>query len=196
MFMTTERFLTTGEVAKICDVTIPAVRKWCLKQGLEYTCGGPGEAFRIKPEALRTFWEKKHEGIPEKLQRVLDGGEIKSKALKILVVGGRTKEAVNNFFSSLDVKLFKLATVADGSKVKAYLKKNKPELILVVVGGNLDDELVWVNALRTKPDSSFTIVAFTSQGNPASPAPFDKILPKSAGQEGVLEYILGFKAGK
>ncbi len=194
--MTTERFLTTGEVAKICKVTIPAVRKWCLKQGLEYTSVGAGKAIRIRLEDLRTFWEFKHGDIPESLQRVLDGGEIKSKALKILVVGGRTKEAVLNFFSSLDAKHFKLATVADGSEVKAYLKKNKPELILVVVGGNFVDELVWVKALRTKTDNLFTIVAFTSQGNPASPAPFDKILPKSAGQDGVLEYILGFKAGK
>lgn len=195
--MDEEIYLSTGQAARICDVTIPTISKWCEERGLEHEGGeGIGKARRIKPSVLSEFLPTMGRAIPDELKRIIEGGPIEPLELRILVVGGRNYGAVREFFKSLSRKKFKLQRVEDGSKVEAHLKKNKPQLILVVVGGALDQELVWVKALRTEPDSSFKIVAITSQGDPASPAPFDMILPKAGGPKSVLDYIHRFKGGE
>ncbi len=147
---TTRSQLTAGQVARHCQVSIPAVRKW-IQQGKLVALRTPGRHYRIDINEFQRFLSQ--HGMPT----------LPSAEARILIVDDDPDIAslLADFFAR-DPRGFKLESATDGYEALMKVGAFKPSvLILDVVMPRLDGMEVCRRLKANSETRSITILGIT-----------------------------------
>lgn len=119
----TSRLLTTGEVARYCDVSTNAVKKW-IRNGRLKAFRTPGGHFRVDSEDFKGFLERHQMPIyPE-----FFGPEVK----RVLLVDddSQVRETLSEVLGTMDLRL-EVDQAGDGYEALLKAGDYKPDLLIL-----------------------------------------------------------------
>ncbi|MHC4872690.1 MAG: response regulator [Planctomycetota bacterium] len=125
-----DKLLTSGDVAEVCQVSLPIVLNW-VKQGLLKSYQTAGGHNRFAPQDIVDFLEKNNMYITDDLREKLSNNHYGKSIPRRVLIADDNERVRKTLYSALTAEGFKVLKAADSIRTKKKIKNSKFDIVVI-----------------------------------------------------------------